>query len=1511
LSATVAAVTLAALGVVQAETAHAVPPPPDPSLSLPAPPEDTTTVDPARRDATLQPGWRTSEDIAWTTSGDGAGFHVLVATARTGYSWRTVASLGEPGFDADQWIGNACLTGSGRRLVVVYAPRTFTNKADLFDRGGFTAVVDLQTGAVTKLPVLTSLAYFNPGCGTAETAVLTQLGGSRVDDPAHARLASRLFTVDTTTGKLSAPITLNTEVTSAVPVGRDIVAAGAKRLVRVEAGGTVRRLADTTGVPFRLAADRSGGLVFLDRDGDTVRAKRIAVQLGGKVTTLAQGPLLAASAVPGAGGRVFLTGAAIVTGKLPDGVQRLDVPIGAEVSSTGAVALTRVRFAGVGDPRAAKEAPGVPRGVLIDGKVLATGKALSFAVTPDTGGPAGVAGRTPHPKLLGSGGGARVNASPTNPVEDERTCSVPRNDPRNQALQPKPRQVEWAVDQAITGSLNLVREANWRNLGMPAYIPQSLFQPLPLVGGGRVPAQVMLGVLAQESNMWQAARFALPGVTANPLIGNFYGNNIYNADESDDWDIDWSKSDCGYGVAQVTDRMRWGTPDALPYETQRAVALDFAANVAAGLRILQEKWNETRRAGMIVNNGDPAKIENWFVAVWAYNSGFHPDMHDGQPWGVGWLNNPANPRYNQQRAPFLEDTYDDARTPQKWPYPEKVMGWAGHPIELNESPETLVAGYRAAWWVDVSSRRSAKPPIDLFCDRSNDCYPGSLIVPNDPEVIGEPAGPCGHENDAGLFDLKCWYHQPVRWKGDATSCAACGNEVLRFDPGYEYQADGTSFPPKCDTGGLPAGARIVDDIPTSMPSIRPNCPKSFTSTGAFGFTFASDASGHYPSKMDLHQIGGGFMAHMWRSHTRQPGTYGGTLKITGTWRPNPITGWTRIMVSVPDHGAWTRQADYTIQLGNGTVRHRVVNQAWRQHRWVELGVFYLEGNASVSLTNETSDGDGDESVIFDAMAFVPTVQPIASYVALGDSYSSGEGVEPYLTNSDYHRDDIGTNGCHRSQAGAYPNRVQLPGHSATIAQEAASNGPASFAFIACSGATTTAITRDAVNYPPSADDLARHTDWGFASQRWGEVAQVDQGYLDQDTTLVTVSAGGNDVRFVEVLRGCIIVNPVGGCQAAGHRLTRDNGVVDPDELRRYEAKLIEHDLPAHLTATYRAIHSKAPNAKIIVVGYPQLFEDVPLSGCYGITPSTMDFLNKLASMLTSTIAKAVAEVRASGVNIQFIDPTPRWRTGVGSNTHWACPSQDASWTNAVINFSDSGSGRNVPGTGSFHPKRSGQDQLGDLVNIGLRPSSSAQAIADRITAYVATRSGDRWTITSAQARYAAERCLLLTARAGLVGDPCMTTPILLPSASDAAGAADNDDAAINGQPAWVRLTRVSDTEKRKVLNRGWFDTGGIQTICPTPRPANMQCDEYPFYASSLGGVWDWQRGQNAPTSTRLALIPATENGNEGRMLGAMYTACGMATGTYLPPNITAIGSPFLTIPLVDRANAPNQTMYIC
>lgn len=938
----------------------------------------------------LGAGWETSPDRAWVTIGDADGFHILVADMADGYRWRTLVSLAEPGFEADRWIGNACLTGSGRTLVVVYAPRTFTNKTDLFDRGGFTATVDMRSGAVRKLPIQTSLAYFNPACGVDEHALLTQF------DEEKGR--TRLVRLDTAARAFRERIIVPGQLGAAVPTPQGIVAADNGALVRVAADGTRRVLAAARGVPFKLAVDSDGGVVYLEHVGrDQAAVRRVALPAPaargarparGTVQTLATGGLTEFDVTSGRGGRVHITGAAQTRSTGISSVSLVAAAKGSRLSTHGQLAVTSVGPATRPDPARPEHSVPAEQPLMIATRMLHSGQEVTFTTEPDKGiygGQGPNAGRAASP-ALGAGAskdGVRIAGDPHNPADfAERYCSVPRNDPRNQAMQPKPRQVEWAVDQAVRNVLTVQRPANWKNLGMPAYTPQGLFPPRALVGGGFVPAQIMLGIAAQESNLWQAARFAVPGVTANPLIGNYFGVNIYNGTPADDWTIDWSDADCGYGVTQVTDGMRLAGrtkpgETALPYDVQRAVALDFAANVAAGLRILQDKWNQTRNAGMIINDGDVSKIENWFFAVWAYNSGFYPESdaaaNDGA-WGVGWANNPINPKYPANRDPFLEVTYGDAAHPQDWPYPEKVMGWAGHPVEILESPGNLVAGYRAAWWNGGEQagpyyRWHVKPPPHQFCDATNNCEPGASYLPDDPDVIGEPAGPCAHRNSAGRYDLKCWYHVPSTWKEDCDY--TCGNELLRFDPGYPYQEDGTAYPPRCTLDGLPSNALIVDDIPDGTPSIRPDCGRPWSNAGTFTFTFKPDSAGEYPGKIDTHQIGAGFGGHFWFTHTRTAADEGGKLEVQATWKLNTSrNGPMAIYVALPDHGAHTKLAKYVVKTARGD-RERVVRQPGSGNRWVPIGAFMFNGVPEVTLTSVTPDGDGSQDIAFDAMAFVP------------------------------------------------------------------------------------------------------------------------------------------------------------------------------------------------------------------------------------------------------------------------------------------------------------------------------------------------------------------------------------------------------------------------------------------------------------------------------------------------------------------------------------------------------------
>ena len=979
-------------GSTRTPAASAVPPP-----QVPA----------AERPEVLGKDWKKSGDVAWTTTGDAQGFHLLTAREKDGYAWETTASLSEPGFDADSWIGNACLTASGKRAVVVYAPRTFTNNPKLMARGGFTAVVELATGSVTKLGLTTSLSYYNPGCGAGETAVLTQSMG-------EDKTSTRLTTLDTVTGKLSAPVLTKGQVTSAVAgSGGGIVAAFGSQLVSVGAKGAKKVLTRTSGTPYRIMPDAKGGVVFLDRQARKTKkteantfVKHLSGTAGpGKADVIGRAKLSKAG-LTRAGRQVYITGEVAPVRTLPSGVTRLAKSSKDAVVSTRAEAVVEHTTWADGKgspsflhPRAATDV----RSVSITTTVRDTGKEARFTVKPlKAKSKQWAEGLKPSLRLRSGGSEKRVAktagepssagrlaaaaSSPTEIVESERTCSVPRNDPRNQAMQPKPRQVEWAVDQAIVGGLNkhISRAANWKNLGMPAYQPQTLFPNPVLEGGGRVPAQILLGITTQESNMWQAARVAVPGVTANPLIGNYYGIDLYDGDSANDWDVDFAEADCGYGITQVTDHMRMaGREDghggaAWDYQKQRAVALDYTANIAGGLQILVEKWNQAKRAGVEVHDGDPKRLENWFFALWAYNSGFYENVNGNEPWGVGWANNPANPEWDAGRTPFMEDSRgnEDASTaarPQHWPYPEKVLGFAAHPPSFLESPGNLVPAFRAAWWNGTEgdstvkgsakqNRAQLKPPEDLFCGPYNECDPAKIS--DSASNASETTGPCTRA------DSKCWWHQSVQWKTDCSY--SCGNEFHRFNDTYPEEADGTAYPPNCTTSGLPSNALIVDDVPQGTPVVRPGCTNSWTNSGTFSFDFSNNGTeSTYPSKVDLHQLGAGFGGHFYFGHTRMADEKGMRLKAEGIWKLNQeLKSQAKVMVHLPDHGAHTKYATYEIKTGSGS-KYVKISQPGSSNRWVSLGAFRFNNVPEVRLNTITSDGTGDEDIAFDAVAFVP------------------------------------------------------------------------------------------------------------------------------------------------------------------------------------------------------------------------------------------------------------------------------------------------------------------------------------------------------------------------------------------------------------------------------------------------------------------------------------------------------------------------------------------------------------
>ncbi|MEV8436233.1 RICIN domain-containing protein [Actinosynnema sp. NPDC051121] len=925
------------------------------------PPVEPASIDDGKRDELLGRGWQESGDLLWTTSGDAEGFHLLTAEARTGYTWRTAASLRQPGLPADQWVGNACVTGSGKRAVVVYAPRTFTNDEKLSNRGGYTAVVDLASGAVTELPIRTTLAYFNPGCGADDVAALTQGADTDLGK-------TGVFTLDTATGALSARTELRSQLTSAVPTPKGLVVAAAGTLALVGEGGKLERLNPTRGVAYNLTPDADGGVVYAQgADKDGVEVRRFPGS-GKESALLATGRSGEVGIARGTQGRVFLTGKPAKVEKLPKSVVKLDVDVRAEVSTAGEAAVTGLRASGKADL--------ATQPVHIAAKSTKTGRDLGFTVNP-ADNPVRRAGSKPE--------GVTIQQSPANgdattaevgiaADDPDSLCSVPRNDPAIQVMQPKPKQVEWAANMAIEGGLTIQRPQNWHSNGLPSYSPQGLFPPRIMTG--KVPAQVMLGILGQESNLWQASRYIMPGDYGNPLIGNYYGLASYDDDPDNDWIIRPEHSDCGYGVSQMTDGMRRG--GSLSPIQQKAIATDYAAAIAAGMQLLQAKWIELQAAGVLMNDNDPSKIENWFAAAWSYNSGYYAPNREGAngAYGLGWTNNPANPRYPEGRAMFGKDPRDFAK-PQQWPYPERVLGFAANPPSGYEAPDVEVPFFRAAWWMSEELRDLAKPDWRTFCDPvKNLCSPTVDYVPDHPDVVDEPAGPCGHKSVDGYYDLKCWWHHPVTWKAN---CADdCGNEFIRYDyPAYENNepADGTSYPPTCGTAGLPTSAMVVDDIPRMTAPVRDvNCKRANFADGTFELTFGHNAAGQDSGKIGLQQSGGGYGSHFYFTdigmasddESRQ-------LEVKARWTLDQVLATpAEVWVNRPKALENSNLAmDYVVDTANGpqTVTAQYPGLG---DKWINLGTFPFNGRPSVSVSSlHEASFATTPKIAFDAVAFVP------------------------------------------------------------------------------------------------------------------------------------------------------------------------------------------------------------------------------------------------------------------------------------------------------------------------------------------------------------------------------------------------------------------------------------------------------------------------------------------------------------------------------------------------------------
>jgi lysophospholipase L1-like esterase len=184
--------------------------------------------------------------------------------------------------------------------------------------------------------------------------------------------------------------------------------------------------------------------------------------------------------------------------------------------------------------------------------------------------------------------------------------------------------------------------------------------------------------------------------------------------------------------------------------------------------------------------------------------------------------------------------------------------------------------------------------------------------------------------------------------------------------------------------------------------------------------------------------------------------------------------------------------------------------------------------------------------------------------------------------------------------------------------------------------------------------------------RQGDAApQIDA--VTSDTALVTVTIGGNDIRYTASTFACAGTAPEKHCTAGLDKAAIDASV---------------RQLPSRLEAVIDAIRARAPRAVVVVVTYPRVFTaDAPDCRELALSADDTAFLAGLGQKLEEAFVRITAHTHTLLADA--------YAHAAG---HGACAARDARWVN----------GAKPADTGApFHPTAKGHVEMARLVQAAL------------------------------------------------------------------------------------------------------------------------------------------------------------------------------------------------------------------
>jgi hypothetical protein len=385
------------------------------------------------------------------------------------------------------------------------------------------------------------------------------------------------------------------------------------------------------------------------------------------------------------------------------------------------------------------------------------------------------------------------------------------------------------------------------------------------------------------------------------------------------------------------------------------------------------------------------------------------------------------------------------------------------------------------------------------------------------------------------------------------------------------------------------------------------------------------------------------------------------------------------ITAISDDGQYAAISDglnyfkvYDLSTCTGSTNNNYSQQMDCQSRdyWSAMGdkISGLKAIYSLRFINDdnismTAVYDWQSGTSYDAAKFTITAPGKQAhsldYLALGDSYISGEGEFQYKTGT-----DTAINFCHQS-ALSYPFII-----GADLFNQ--------YNSVACSGAVAEDIVSQSRDYTGQIKDgipkKQRDVTPILTNFEAGKLAQWEFVKKYQPR-VVTLSIGGNNIGFGKILQECITDNVV-------HKTCFDTY----DKRMRLVQTIAKSY--SDLRNTYSLIQQMDPGVQLYVIGYPQIVTHGSCGANVQLNDTDIDLAQNLITYLDWTIQQA-----ASSAGARYVDTQNAF---VG---HRLC---EANAANAAMNGITAGNDRGAfgvkfLGAETYHPNVLGHQLLAQAI----------------------------------------------------------------------------------------------------------------------------------------------------------------------------------------------------------------------